>query len=288
VRRGAKCSRLSPEMLGFIFCGIFSNLGPTGCRRGRTPERPLRQPSKIWLIKPDLSFCGSWVWPRRTHGTRRLAGDGVPKVTNWYRRVLRSEEGCLYGGKRLVSVSLSNARERNAMGEGLRRHPMCLLRSRVRSPSSAGRALCRERPGRSGGGGTSGSLSRQERESPGGEALTAVCLSRRVSAGPMTARLRRFHGVLGEGFDSYVDIHHHQARRRRERSACSVLRDWAGGRSTSRGRNDDRVGPRRQVRERRQLEDQHRQRLLRWPAVRCGDLERVRRENVCQPGPPGN
>ena len=45
---------------------------------------------------------------------------------------------------------------------------MCLLRSRARSPNSAGRALCRERPGRSGGGGTSGSLSRQdERDSPG-------------------------------------------------------------------------------------------------------------------------
>ena len=36
-------------------------------------------------------------------------------------------------------------------------------------------ALCRERPGRSGGGGTSGSLSRQDERGPGGEALTAVC-----------------------------------------------------------------------------------------------------------------
>ena len=61
---------------------------------------------------------------------------------------------------------------------------MCLLRSRVRSPSSAGRALCRERPGRSGGGGTSGSLSRQAERESRGEALTAVCISHRVSAGP--------------------------------------------------------------------------------------------------------
>jgi hypothetical protein len=38
---------------------------------------------------------------------------------------------------------------------------------------SAGRHLCRERPGRSGGGGTIGSLSRQEGV-PGDEALTAV------------------------------------------------------------------------------------------------------------------
>jgi hypothetical protein len=62
---------------------------------------------------------------------------------------------------------------------------MCLLRSRVRSPSSAGWAPCRDRPGRSGGGGTSGSLSRQEKRESRGEALTAVHLSHRVSAGPL-------------------------------------------------------------------------------------------------------
>jgi hypothetical protein len=44
-------------MLGFIFCEIFSNLVATGCRRGRTPERPLRQPPKVWLVKPGLSSC---------------------------------------------------------------------------------------------------------------------------------------------------------------------------------------------------------------------------------------
>jgi hypothetical protein len=43
-----------PKCLGFIFCEIFSNLVATGCRRGRTPERPLRQPPKVWLIKPGL------------------------------------------------------------------------------------------------------------------------------------------------------------------------------------------------------------------------------------------
>ena len=37
------------------------------------------------------------------------------------------------------------------------------------------------------------------RESPGGEALTAVYLSHRVSAGPITARARCLTGVLGEG-----------------------------------------------------------------------------------------
>jgi hypothetical protein len=52
----------------------------------------------------------------------------------------------------------------------------------------------------------------EERESRG-EALTAVYLSHRVSAGPITARTRFRARELGEGFDSYVDIHHHQASR---------------------------------------------------------------------------
>ena len=166
--RRRSVAEFRPKFLGFIFCGIFSNLGATGCRRGRTPERPLRQPSKVWLIKPGLSWSWFRVWPRRTHGPRRLAGDRALK------------------GHKLVSQSVALSRRlplrwkaarfrfvikragAERQGEGLRRHPMCLLRSRVRSPSSAGRAPCRERPGRSGGGGTSGSLSRQdERESRG-------------------------------------------------------------------------------------------------------------------------
>ena len=95
---------------GFIFCEFFSNLGATGCRRGRTPERPLRQPSQAWLssqaflgLSGGFAVCSS-MWKRS-------------KVTNWYRKVLRSQEGCLYGGKRLVSVSLSNGRGRYARGK---------------------------------------------------------------------------------------------------------------------------------------------------------------------------
>jgi hypothetical protein len=42
----AQCTSLAPQILGFIFFELFSNLGRTGCRRGRTPERPLRQPSQ--------------------------------------------------------------------------------------------------------------------------------------------------------------------------------------------------------------------------------------------------
>jgi hypothetical protein len=46
----------SPKCLGFIFFDFFSNVGPTGCRRGRTPERSLRQPSKVWRFMPGLCF----------------------------------------------------------------------------------------------------------------------------------------------------------------------------------------------------------------------------------------
>jgi hypothetical protein len=76
---------------------------------------------------------------------------------------------------------------------------MCLLRSRVRLPNSAERRLGRERLGRkrrwrnqriSLTSGTRGSR---------GEALTAVHLVHRVSAGPMAVRTRCHTGVLGEG-----------------------------------------------------------------------------------------
>jgi hypothetical protein len=148
-------SRSVPGILskctGFIFCEFFSNLGATGCRRGRTPERPLRQPSRsgyqarpFLILRPVPPVCGPML--KRS------------KVTNWYRKVLRSQEGCLYGGKRLVSVSLSNGRG-GTPGGRTHRHPMCLVRSRVRLPNSAGRRLAGNVPGESGGGGTSGSLS---------------------------------------------------------------------------------------------------------------------------------
>lgn len=45
MRRGS-VPHLIRKCLGFIFFDLFSNVGGTGCRRGRTPERPLRQPPK--------------------------------------------------------------------------------------------------------------------------------------------------------------------------------------------------------------------------------------------------
>jgi len=119
-------------------------------------------------------------------------------------------------------------------------------------------APCRERRAKRRWRNQRTSLTSGEERGSRGEALTAVSLSHRVSAGPLTARTGFRRGVLGEGFDSYVDIHLHQACRRRGRCACSLLWDWACWRRTCRGSNDDRVGPRRQVRERWQLEDQHR------------------------------
>jgi hypothetical protein len=109
LARRRSVPRMIPKCAGFIFCEFFSNLGATGCRRGRTPERPLRQPFPGLAIKPDLFFLAHRTPPgHRVRDLRPCA----QKVTNWYRKVLRSQEGCLYGGKRLVSVSLSNRRRR--------------------------------------------------------------------------------------------------------------------------------------------------------------------------------
>ena len=71
---------------------------------------------------------------------------------------------------------------------------MCLLRSRVRLPSSAERRIGRERLGRKRRWRNLRiSLTSGKRESRG-EALTAVRLSHRVSAGPMAARTRCLTG----------------------------------------------------------------------------------------------
>ena len=71
---------------------------------------------------------------------------------------------------------------------------MCLLRSRVRSPSSAGRRLAGNVPGEAEVEEPADlSQVRNERVSRG-EALTAVYLSHRVSAGPMAARTRCLTG----------------------------------------------------------------------------------------------
>jgi hypothetical protein len=51
-------AQVSEQCWGFIFFGLFSNLGDTGCRRGRTPERPLRQPPKVWPMARPFVVSG--------------------------------------------------------------------------------------------------------------------------------------------------------------------------------------------------------------------------------------
>ena len=58
--RERSVAHLVRKCLGFIFCDFFSNVGRTGCRRGRTPERPLRQPPQDLAAGPDLFPCR---WP---------------------------------------------------------------------------------------------------------------------------------------------------------------------------------------------------------------------------------
>jgi hypothetical protein len=217
---------------GFIFCEFFSNLGRTGCRRGRTPERPLRQPSKVWLISQTV-FVSGFVdgnsaptrlcrkaglthlpcdLPRlqRVQSARSLRVRRFPTAGEclgaYESSAPRSQIGiakcCALRKVALTVESGSFPFRYQTAGSGMpggrtQRHPICLLKSRVRLPNFAGRGLAGNVSGESGGGGTSGSLARQERESPGGEALTAVYLSHRVSAGPMTARTRYLTGALG-------------------------------------------------------------------------------------------
>ena len=145
-------------------------------------------------------------------------------------------------------------------------------------------APCRERPGRKRRWRNQRISLTSGRESPGGEALTAVYLSHRVSAGPMTARTRSPTGVLGEGFD-FLRWHPPSSSAPSAWALALLCPSGLGWRAPYLPRRLRRpCGTASPVRERRQLEDQHRQRFLRWPAVRCRHLEGVRRENVRQPG----
>ena len=160
------------------------------------------------------------------------------------------------------------------------------LGSRVRSPSSAGRHPAGIVPGEAEVG--NHRISRtSEREDPGGEALIAVWFhTPRERRDDRLHRKRSPHRRTRGRIQTYV-IHHGQARRRCGCCACSVLWDWACWRHTSRGGRAVCMGSRSAVRERRQLEDQHRQWFLRRRAVRRGHLARVRRKELRQPGASG-
>ena len=66
---------------------------------------------KVWLIEPDLfhawaDLLGPVPCALRVAQPTERSITEHSKVTNSYRKVLRSEEGWPYGWKRLVSVSL--------------------------------------------------------------------------------------------------------------------------------------------------------------------------------------
>ena len=160
MRRGS-VPHLIRKCLGFIFFDLFSNVGGTGCRRGRTPERPLRQPPKVWLTWPDL--CSSW-WPvpgaTRCFDLIRIPGSQIDGAK------------CCAPEKFPPTVDFGSfpfryltRRKRNARGNNSGASDVS-LGSRVRLPNSAGRHLAGNVPGEAGRGNQR--ISRVERESPGG------------------------------------------------------------------------------------------------------------------------
>jgi hypothetical protein len=102
LARSRSVLRLIWKCAGFIFCEFFSNVGGTGCRRGRTPERPLRQPSRVWLIARP--FC---LWPGlRGPLASALEGSQTSEGHKLVTQRVALYGHCPYGGVRLVSVSL--------------------------------------------------------------------------------------------------------------------------------------------------------------------------------------
>jgi hypothetical protein len=162
-RGGGSVTQLLSKFLGFIFFEFFSNLGDTGCRRGRTPERPLRQPFQ-GLADARPSFCRAARASRALDpGTARGTGAQISQI---------DFANCCAEKKFRSTVDLGSfpfrykraGAERRGKTSGASDVP---LRSRVRSPSSAGRHPCRDRPGRSGGGDHRISLTSGTRESRG-------------------------------------------------------------------------------------------------------------------------
>jgi len=170
----AQCTSLAPQILGFIFFELFSNLGRTGCRRGRTPERPLRQPSQGLADRAGPFVCSrsriarAWNPPTSsslaeekrlrsvllsTAGARfpTLAADSSCRTDP--RSQIDIAKCCAAGKFRSTVVFGSFPFRYLTRGGGTPRGKNSVasdvsLGSRVRLPNSAGRAPCRECPGR--------------------------------------------------------------------------------------------------------------------------------------------
>jgi len=139
--------RLIWKCAGFIFCEFFSNVDGTGCRRGRTPERPLRQPSRVWLIARPFR-----LWP----GLRGPLASSLEGVTNFRRSQIGHAKCC---APRTLPLRWSAARFRfviNGRGgtPGGRTQKASDVPAEIARPFAELRstAPCRECPGRSGGG----------------------------------------------------------------------------------------------------------------------------------------
>jgi hypothetical protein len=151
-------------------------VGGTGCRRGRTPERPLRQPFQ-GLADRQASFLSSCSRVARMDPCSREQ----PRYSSRHSAQISQIDfaNCCAEKKFRSTVDLGSfpfrykraGAERRGKTSGASDVP---LRSRVRSPSSAGRHPCRDRPGRSGGGGPSDLSHVRNERVPGVEALIAV------------------------------------------------------------------------------------------------------------------
>ena len=136
------------KCLGFIFFDLFSNVGGTGCRRGRTPERPLRQPPKgLADTARPFVVLGGRCWARlvaRPHDTfpgsqidiaKCCAPEKFPPTVEFgsfpFRYLTRGNG--MPGGNNSGASDVS-------------------LGSRVRLPNSAGRHLAGNVPGEAGEG----------------------------------------------------------------------------------------------------------------------------------------
>jgi hypothetical protein len=149
-----------PECLGFIFFDLFSNLIHTGCRRGRTPERPLRQPPRVWPYHKARPLL---VGARSCHVNKLgTAGRGVtqrqPSGGKDHNLVSQSVALGRSFALRWVAARfrfVTNTRGSGTPG-GRPRGIQCV--TGIARPFAELRwtAPCRDCPGRSGGGGTSG------------------------------------------------------------------------------------------------------------------------------------
>jgi len=167
MRRGSVPHSIR-KCLGFIFFDLFSNVGGTGCRRGRTPERPLRQPpqgladtARPFVVlggrcRAQLVAMTSYRIPgSQIDGAKCCAPEKFPPTVDFGSLPFRY----LTRGNGMPGGNNSGASD-------------VPLGSRVRLPNSAGRHLAGNVPGEAGRGNQR--IFRVERESPGAEALTAV------------------------------------------------------------------------------------------------------------------